>query len=164
VTRTTRLRALSVLAAAAWAAGLLGCGPSEEAKAADRAEIERVVARYAELLAQCYRDGDASPLAEIATEREVERVASRIRELEETGKALRPVLRSQVVEQVDAFSGATAGATTIEVWDLRSVALGSEETLGESNGQENRIVYTLHKERGRWQVLARLMKSTSEPS
>jgi len=141
---------------------LAGCGPSPERAAADRAEVEKLLADYAERLTLCYQTGDAAPLAEIATGRETTRVTVRIRELSEQGRALRPKLVRMVVESVEAHSGTGATATTIETWDLTMVAVGSEQTVAESKGQENRVVYSLMRERGRWWVLSRLLKSSTE--
>ncbi|HSM12864.1 MAG TPA: IMS domain-containing protein [Thermoanaerobaculia bacterium] len=152
------------VAALALGLALSACAPSAEQQAADRAEIERLVGRYAELLAEAYRTRDSGVLGEITTEREVMRVGQRIEELTAEGRELRAELRSLVIEEVDVFDATTAGATTIEVWDLRTVALGSDETVAEAIGQENRVVYTLRKERGRWEILARLLKAASEPS
>jgi len=159
---STRLRI--PLAALILGAAVSACAPSPEQQAADRAEIERLIGRYAELLAQAYRTRDSSLLGEITTEREVVRVGHRIEELTSEGRELRAELRSLVVEDVDVFDATTAGVTTIEVWDLRTLALGSERVVAEAIDQENRVVYTLRKERGRWEILARLLKSTSEPS
>jgi hypothetical protein len=154
-------RALTtVLALAAFA--LAGCGRSPERVAADRKAVEQLLADYARLMSEAYRTGDSAPLAQVATGREVARVATRIRELAEQGRGLRPVLQRQVVESVEAYSATGATATTIETWDLRVVALGSEATVAESPDQENHLVYSLVRESGRWWVLSRLLKSSAE--
>jgi hypothetical protein len=141
---------------------LAGCGPSPERQAADRQAIEQLLSDYARLMTEAYRNGDSAPLAQVATGREVARVATRIRDLAEQGRGLRPVLQRQVVESVESYSATGATATTIETWDLSVVALGSEKTLVESPGQENRLVYSLVREGDRWWVLSRLLKSSSE--
>jgi hypothetical protein len=140
----------------------LGCGRSPERIAADRQAVESLLADYARLMSEAYTSGDTAALARVATGREVARVASRIRELADQGRGLRPVLKRQVVESVESYSATGATATTIETWDLRVVALGSETTVLDSPGQENRLVYSLVREGGRWWVLSRLLKSSSE--
>jgi len=141
---------------------LAACAPSAERTAADRKAIEDLLADYAARLTRAYESGDAAALAEVATGREIKRVEVRIAELAEGGRGLRPRLVRMAVDEIEAQSGTTATATTIETWDLRMVALGSEEKLGESTGQENRVVYTLMREQGRWWVISRLLRSTNE--
>ena len=43
----------------------------------------------------------------------------------------------------------------MEVWDLRSLALGSREPLAEDLGQSNRVKYQLKREGDSWKVLFR---------
>ena len=141
---------------------LAGCGPSAQRAGEDRQAVESLLADYAARLTRAYEAGDPAPLAEVATGREGTRVTSRIAELAGDGRGLRPRLVRMVVDGFEAQSGTSATATTIEVWDLKMVALGSEATLGESKGQENRVVYTLMRERGRWWVLSRMLRSSNE--
>ena len=59
-------------------------------------------------------------------------------------------------------TGATRRKGDIAISGGRIVALGSEQTVAESKGQENRVVYSLMRERGRWWVLSRLLRSSTE--
>jgi hypothetical protein len=138
------------------------CGPSSARVAADQAAIQALLKDYVARMAQAYRKGDAQLLAEVATPREVARVAARIRELAQQGRGLRPELERLAVERIDVYAASAATANTIETWDLRVVALGSELPVSEATGQENRIAYSLIREDGRWLVLTRLLRSTSE--
>ena len=140
----------------------VGCGRSAARVAADQAAIQKVLDDYVARLAEAYRKGDAQPLSEVATPREVARVAARIRELAQQGRALHPELKRLAVEKIDVYATSAATATTIETWDLRVVALGSELPVSEATDQENRIAYSLIREDGRWLVLTRLLRSTSE--
>jgi len=154
VTRPLRaLLSLSLLAA-------LACG-SDAAREADRRAIETLLAQYATALTAAYESGDPSPIAAVATVREQERVLARIEELAVEGRALRPRLLAQTVTEVD-FGNASATAVAMEVWELRVVAAGSELTVSESPRQENQIVYSLIQESGRWIILQRLLKASSE--
>jgi hypothetical protein len=154
-----RAAASAVLAAVL----LTACGPSAERREADRREIEALVARYAEKLTQAYRTGDAEPLREVATEREVSRVFGQIQSLAVEGRALRPQLIRQSVETVEIHRATAATATTVETWNLRVVAIGTEALVSESPEQTNRIVYTLNRDQGRWWILSRILRSSSEP-
>jgi hypothetical protein len=109
-----------------------------------------------------YETGATSGLADLATGREVVRVGNRIQELAVEGRELRPQMRSQVVESIEFSSGTTASAVTVEVWDLRVVAAGSGAPVSESLGQENRILYSLSRDQGRWWVLSRILRSSTE--
>jgi hypothetical protein len=146
-------------------AGLLAsCGTQREVDAGMRQEVETRLAEYAARMAEAYASGDASRVAGVATEREVERLRISIEELAVEGRALRPTLRSQVVETLDRAGNTAVAAGTIEVWDLRVVAVGTEQLVSESLAQENRLTYSLVREAGEWRVLSRLLRtSTAEP-
>jgi hypothetical protein len=131
---------------------------------ADRRGIEATLRSYAEAMAEAYRQGDPQPLAPLATERELQRVRISIEELEVEGRALRPTLRSLSIESIDRAGRTSYAVQTLEVWDLRVVALGTEQTVSDSPAQENRLWYTLLRENGDWRVLSRLLRSSTEPS
>ncbi len=143
-------------------AGLGACGRSAERVEADRIEIEGLLSAYAAAMTAAYESGDTTALAVLATGREVVRVDARIRELAVEGRELRPVLRSQAVESIDYSSGTSAMAVTLEVWDLRVIAVGSGAPVAESLAQKNRILYSLSRDDGRWQVLSRILRSSTE--
>jgi hypothetical protein len=140
-----------------------GCGASAERQARDRKEIEGLVADYAARLAESYRTGDANPLREVATEREIARVLGQIESLAAEGRALRADLLRQALDSVEIHRAAAATVTTTESWRLRVVALGTEAQVSESPEQTNQIVYTLTRDGGRWWILSRALKHSSEP-
>jgi hypothetical protein len=143
---------------------LVSCGTQREVDSRVREEVESRLAEYAARMAEAYAAGDASRVAGVATEREVERLRISIEELAVEGRALRPTLRSQVVETIDRAGNTAIAAGTIEVWDLRVVAVGTEQLVSESLAQENRLTYSLVREGGEWRVLSRLLRtSTAEP-
>jgi hypothetical protein len=143
--------------------GLLAgaCGPMAGGRERDRAEVEALLPEYAEIMSAAYRAGDVTELGRVATEREVNRVRRQIAALAEEGRGLRPELISLRVESVD-FNRATATAVTVETWNLKVVALGSETVVAESPAQENRIVYSLTHEDDRWWILARILRGSTE--
>lgn len=141
----------------------VGCGPSEERRAEDRQAVERLVADYAARLAESYRTGDANPLREVATEREIARVLGQIQSLAAEGRALRADLLRQTFDSVEVHRATAATVTTTESWRLRVVALGTEATVSESPEQSNQIVYTLTRDGGRWWILSRALRHSSEP-
>ncbi len=115
-------------------------------------------------MAEAYRKDDPSLLAEVATPREQARVRNAIAELARQGKSLRPTLKSLAVESIEPAGVMTAVVSTLEVWDLRVVAVGSEQTVSESLAQENHLTYNLVEEHGKWLVLSRTLRNSSEPS
>lgn len=138
-----------------------GCGPSEERRERDRAEINRLLTDYTQRMTEAYRTGSAEVLREVATEREIARVHKRIAELAEGGRMLRAEVRGLRVDSIE-FNRATATATTGEVWHLQVVAVGSEVVLSESAEQENRVLYSLTRDEGRWWILSRILTDSSD--
>lgn len=138
-----------------------GCGPSEDRRDRDRAEIHQLLADYAQRMTEAYRTGSAEVLREVATEREIARVHKRIAELAEGGRMLRAEIRNLRVDSIE-FNRATATATTGEIWHLQVVAYGSEAVLSESSEQENRVLYSLTRDGGRWWILSRILTSSSD--
>ncbi|MCB9377981.1 MAG: hypothetical protein H6511_04370 [Holophagales bacterium] len=139
------------------------CRPSDANVAEARPAIEQTLSAYAEKLAEAYRTGDPRPLAEVATEREILRVGAQIQELNAAGKELHVELVLQAVESLDLYKSNAATVQTVETWKLQVRALGSGAILSESPEQENRVVYSLIREEGRWRILSRILKQTNEP-
>jgi len=128
-----------------------------------RPAIEATLAAYASRMEEAYRTGDATPLAEVATEREVMRVGAQLESLAAEGKELRVELLLQAIESLDLYKSNAATVQTVETWRLQVLAYGSETVLSESPEQENRVVYSLIREEGRWRILSRILKQTNEP-
>jgi hypothetical protein len=139
-----------------------GCGPSAERRAADRAEVEKLLAGYAVALTEAYRTGDPAGMSEVATGRETERVRARIQELAQEGRELAATLREQRIVELDFHRATGATAVAFETWDLRVLTAGTDQVVAESLAQQNRIVYSLSRDGGRWWVLSRLLASSSE--
>lgn len=110
---------------------------------------------YLPVLAEAYREDDPMRLSEWVADKEIARVSKRIGELAQQGSSLQPTFRSVTVEDVRVWGNGNAFVTTVEVWDLRSVAIGSGMVVQEVNDQVNRVRYQLKKGQGRWRVLFR---------
>jgi hypothetical protein len=152
----------SPIAAVVLLALAAGCGPSADRRAADQAEVEKLLSAYAAALTEAYRTGDPAGMAEVATGREIERVRARIQELDQEGRALVATLREQRLVELDFHRATGATAVAFETWDLRVVTAGTDQVVAESLAQQNRIVYSLSRDQGRWWVLSRLLASSSE--
>ncbi len=141
---------------------LLACGGAER-RAADRKAVEELLAAYPAALTEAYAAGSSDPLRELVTPRELTRVDTRIAELRDQGRGLRARLLQRRVAAVDLHSATSGTANVVETWNLRVVALGSEQTVSESPSQENELVYSLVHDQGRWWILSRQLRHSSEP-
>jgi hypothetical protein len=146
-----RLASLTVLLPVA----LLACGPSDRQQAVDLQEIQQYLESYLPLLGSAYSTGDLEPLEDVVAIKEVARVEKRIHDLRLQGRILAPTFRQLTIEDVNVFNFANAYVTTLEVWDVRVLATGSDTVLAEEIGQRNRVQYQLKRERGSWRVLFR---------
>lgn len=145
--------ALAVLAA--FGLLTLACGP-EEVKEEDRAGLTASLNGYLPTLAQAYTSGNVEPLRAYAAEKEVARVFTRVSELAEEGKYVDATFHQMTVEDVVVWSHANAFVTTVEVWELKVRAYGSDTLLGEDVRQTSRVKYQLKRRSGDdWQVLHR---------
>jgi uncharacterized protein YgbK (DUF1537 family) len=158
-------RPLATLLLAALCAGLAAgaCGePSAEDTAEDREAIQAFLEEYLPKLAEAYRTGEVAALDPVAAAKEQEKVARRVQELAKTGEVLAPVLESVQVEDVTVWNEVNAYATTVEIWDVRTYALGTERVVREQLAQANRVKYQLKRSGGRWRVFWREVERTYE--
>ena len=137
------------------ALSVLACSSAESEEAEARLEIEGMLGKYLPVLADAYREHDPLRLSEWVVEKEIARVHKRIEELADQGTSIHPTFHSVTVEDVRVWGNANAFVTTVEVWDLKSVAAGTGLIVQEINGQVNRVKYQLKKDEGRWRVLFR---------
>lgn len=114
-----------------------------------------MLAEYLPVLAEAYRDRAPLRLRDWVAEKEIARVHKRIEELAEQGRQLEPVFHTVTVEDVRVWGHANAYVTTVEVWDIRSVALGTGAVVQQIDGQSNRVRYQMKRDKGRWRVLFR---------
>lgn len=155
------LPALAGLLAAALVAG--ACGPpSAEEVAADREEVLEFLREYLPKMSEAYRTGDTAPLEPYTTLKERETIEKRVRDLAKQGSVLSPELVRLEVEDVVTWSAVNAFVTTVEVWDLRVLAAGSDSVIRETENQSNRVKYQLKREDGRWRVFGRQLQETFE--
>jgi hypothetical protein len=155
------LLALPLLAGMALA--VAGCGePSAEEVAADQEEIRAFLQEYLPAMSEAYRTGDTEPLTPYTTLKERETIEKRVRDLARQGSVLSPELVSLEVEDVVTWSAVNAFVTTVEVWDLRVLASGSDSVIRETEGQANRVKYQLKRQDDRWRVFGRQLQETFE--
>ena len=149
--------ALLAVLAVAGCGEVMGPDPEE-----DRREIETTIRDYLPLLAQAYATGNVVPLKELAVEKEIARVRFRADELADQGIVYEPEFKELTVESFNTWQYANAFVTTVEVWDVRSYALGSHSLLSEVIDQKNRVKYQLKRKDHGWVVLYRELAENPE--
>ena len=133
----------------------IACASSEEKQQVDTEAIAAALEVYLPRLGQAYSTGDLTLLEGLAAQKEIAAIAKRISDLADQGRILEPIFREVTIEEAKVFNYANAYVTTVEVWDLRSLATGSREQLAEDIGQRNRVKYQLKREGDGWRVLFR---------
>ncbi|HUF77812.1 MAG TPA: IMS domain-containing protein [Thermoanaerobaculia bacterium] len=151
---------LAVLCAGFAAGGCGGSSPEDEAE--DREAIEAFLEEYLPQLAEAYRTGEVENLDPYAAEKEQAKIAQTVRELARSGEVLAPELESVRVEDLTVWNEVNAFVTTVEVWDVRTFAVGTERVVREQLGQANRVKYQLKRSGGRWRVFWREIERTYE--
>ena len=136
-----------------------GCGRTEERLAVDEAAIEATLEAYLPLLGEAYSTGDVELLRDWAAEKEMARIYKRVMDLADQGRVLAPTLLQMTVEEVKVWNYSNAFVTTLEVWDVRSLVVGTEQIVAEELGQTNRVKYQLERnsesDEGLWRILYR---------
>lgn len=143
---------------------LTGCGAGMPEPEVDEAAIEEVVRSYLPAISEAYKNGNVIPLQALAVPKEVERVKLRRSELEDIGRVFEPEFKDLVVENVAIWKYSNAVVTTVEVWDIRSYALGSHTLLQEVIDQRSRVKYQLKRKDEGWKIIYReLAETLSDP-
>ncbi len=155
---------LRLLFAVALVAGLVGCegtGP-QGAKEEDRLAIEAVLTDYLPKLGAAYATGDFEPLASGAVPKEIETVKRIVHELEMgESRTLRPTLQSFEIEGINVWRYSNAAVTTLEVWDIQSMASGTEHVLA-SASDRYRVRYQFKRRDEGWMVIERRIEHQFE--
>lgn len=142
---------LLVLLAAVLVSG--GCERSELTDL-ERQQIETTLATYLPKLAEAYATREPGRLTGLASGKEIASVQKLVDELADRGEAMAAELVSFTIESSHLWRS-TVFVTTLEIWDLRRQATGSEVVLQEYLGQRNRVTYHLERAGESWVVLRR---------
>lgn len=124
----------------------------------NRDEIQANLEVYLPLLGEAYATGNLELLREWVVEKEIARVRKRLDDLAAQGRRLVPTFRQITVEDVHVWNYSNAFVSTLEVWDLQILAVGTENVLTEELGQRNRVKYQLKREEDHWRVLFRTIQ------
>jgi len=142
---------------------MLACQSDERTAELERGDIEDLLADYLPRFAEAYRTGNVEVLREVASEKELAAMTKQISDLmSQEGRVIDPTLESFTVEQINVWNYSNAFVTTIEVWDLKVLASGSETVLSEVEDQRSRVKYQLKRREDGWQILSRMRETTFE--
>lgn len=134
------------------------CGPSEEQSEADHDEIRQLLEAYLPVLGEAYATGDTAPLEGLAAAKEAFAAAKRIADFAREGRRVEPTFRDLTLEDVVIYQHSNAYVTTVERWDVRIYAAGSERLISEQLDQVNRVKYQLKRTDDGWRVLYRTLE------
>ena len=137
--------------------GVAACGETGQDGASDedRQAIEAVLTDYLPKLGAAYANGDFDALACCAVPKEIETVRRRVHELEMgESRTLRPTLKSFEIERTDVWRYSNAAVTTLEVWDIQSMASGTEQLVATATDRY-RVRYQFKRRDEGWMVIDR---------
>jgi len=141
----------------------VSCEKTDAVDPEDEAAITQLLADYLPRLGSAYAEGNLEILQGLAAEKEIARLHKTIGDLmNQEGRVVVPTLQSFNVEKITIWNYANAFVTTLEVWDLKVLAAGSEQELSRVEGQRNRVRYQLKRRDEGWQVLYRAIETTFE--
>lgn len=139
------------------AAVLVMCGCSDPVEDTEevKAELQVFLEEFLPALGRAYAERDADLVEPYVAQKEIARIGKRLRELSAQGQVYEPTLRSVTIEQVNTWSNSNAYVTTLEIWDVRRLAAGTDQVLTEVLEQPNRVKYQMKHDVGGWRVLYR---------
>ena len=143
-------------------ADLEGLLAYEEDHSFNDPRVGELLERHRDLAALPVRERLDAILTGVAVEKEIAGLEKRVRDLLAEGRVIRPAPKSIQVESVETWRYVNAFATTVEVWDLRIYAAGTDALLSETLDQRNRVKYQLQRDGDHWLVLFRELDATFE--
>ena len=121
-----------------------------------------LLARHGGAEATSLRERLDRVLSGYAAEKEIAVMEKRISDLLDESRVIRPSPKSVLLEDVRIFNYANAFVTSLETWDLRVYAAGTDTVLSEALDQRNRVKYQMKRRDDGWLVLYRVLETTFE--
>ena len=132
-----------------------GCPGAEVNEQTSKEEIRVLLEEFLPVLGEAYAQRDATLIRPFVAEKEIARVNKRLEELSDQGQVYEPTLQSITIEDVNVWSNSNAFVSTLEVWDVRRLAAGTEQVLTVIENQRNRVKYQMKRDTEGWRVLYR---------
>lgn len=143
---------------------LPACKASETVTEEDRAEIRATLEGYLPAMAEAYASGNIEVMRGVAAEKEMAIVFKKVKDLmEQENRVVEPTLQGFEIEDITLWNYANAFVTTIETWDIKVLASGSDFVTSQVEGQRSRVKYQLKRRDDGWIVLYRVIETTFEP-
>ncbi len=140
-----------------------GCQASETVSEEDREEIRATLAEYLPAMAEAYSSGNIEVLRGVAAEKEMAIVHKKVKDLmEQESRVVVPTLQGFEIEDITLWNYANAFVTTLETWDIKVLASGSDFVTSEVEGQRSRVKYQVKRREDGWIVLYRVIETTFE--
>jgi DNA repair ATPase RecN len=133
----------------------VSCSPSTDDTAEAKEEIQAFLEEFLPALGQAYAQRDAYLVEQYVAQKEIARIGKRLDELSALGQVYEPTVRTITIEDVNIWSHSNAYVTTLEIWDVRRLAAGSDQVLTEALEQPNRVKYQLKRDADGWRALYR---------
>ena len=153
------MSALRIKTAAACAllatVALLGCSESVEDADEARVEIKAFLEEFLPALGRAYAERNAYLVEDFVAQKEISRIGKRLSELSAQGQVYEPTVQTITIEDVNIWSHSNAYVTTLEIWDVRRLAAGTDQVLTEVQDQPNRVKYQMKRDIDGWRVLYR---------
>ena len=158
-TRATNALLLALLSLVALP--MAGCGGQEELSEADRAAIRETLEAYLPRLAEAYATGNVEVLRPWAAEKELAIVHKKVQDLmDQENRVIQPTLQGFEIEDITPWNYSNAFVTTLETWDIKVLASGTEVVTSEARAQRDRVKYQLKRREDGWIVLYRQIQQT----
>lgn len=151
---------LTALSLALFLTACEGSGQADEE--VDKAEIQAVLEAYLPVLGKAYAESNPKLLEPWAVPKEQARIELRIAELEAQGQVYVPEFKTVTVENISVWNYSNAFVSTVEVWDVRALTLGSGMVVNESLDQRSRVKYQMKRKDDGWAILYRELEKTSD--
>ncbi len=117
-----------------------------------------VLEEFLPALGSAYAESDPYLIKPFVAPKEIARVGKRLEELAAKGQVYAPTVRTITIESVNVWNNSNAFVSTLEIWDVQRLALGSGILIDESLEQANRVKYQMKRDKNGWRVLYRTIE------
>ena len=116
----------------------------------ERHEIERIIRRYNDLVAEGYRNQDMNPLQEVTTREQAVKLYHHMSALGEGRLRMESTIRDIRFKKLEQLDRTQATVETEEVWDFTHYRMDSGEKYAEEKDFLYRMGYVLNKQGASW--------------
>lgn len=118
----------------------------------DSKQVKSTIMRYNQLLAEGYRSLNMTPIQEVATAEQAQKVYHHMAALGEMNRRMESELKKIEFLEVNLKGGASALVRTRETWDFTHRKIKTGEVALDQKNFVYQLTYELGKTGGHWQV------------